>query len=87
MNPPDRIIVDAAILPGKPIIRGTRLSVEFVVGLLADGWSEADVLRNYPNLVREDIVACLRYAAEVLRAENATARALFDPPGSRLSPG
>lgn len=69
MNLPDRIIVDAAILPGKPIIRGTRLSVEFVVGLLVDGWSEADVLRNYPKLVHEDIVACLRYAAEVLRAE------------------
>jgi len=43
--------------------------VEFVVRLLADGWSEADVLRNYPNLVHGDIVACLRYAAEVLRAE------------------
>ena len=45
------------------------MSVEFVVRLLADGWSEADVLRNYPNLAHEDIVACLRYAAEVLRAE------------------
>lgn len=63
------VVVDLAILPGKPIVRGTRLSVEFVVGLLADGWSEADVLRNYPNLSHEDVVACLRYAADVLRAE------------------
>ncbi len=69
VNPPDRIVIDLAILPGKPLIRGTRLSVEFVVGLLADGWSDADVLRNYPKLVHEDLVACLRYAAEVLRAE------------------
>jgi uncharacterized protein (DUF433 family) len=69
VNPPDRVAFDLGILPGKPIIRGTRLSVEFVVGLLADGWSEADVLRNYPNLTPEDIVACLKYAAELLRAE------------------
>lgn len=69
MNPADRIVVNPVILPGKPLVRGTRLSVQFVVGLLADGWSEADVLRNYPNLSHEDIVACFRYAADVLRAE------------------
>ena len=69
MTPSDRITIDPAILVGKPIIRGTRLSVEFVVGLLGDGWSEAKVLRNYPNITHEDIAACLRYAADVLRAE------------------
>jgi len=69
VNLPGRIVIEPGILPGKAIIRGTRMSVEFVVGLLAEGWSEADVLRNYPNLAHEDIVACLRYAAEVLRAE------------------
>jgi uncharacterized protein (DUF433 family) len=55
----DRIIVDSSILAGKPVVRGTRLSVEFIIGLMADGWSEADILRNYPGLTREDIAACL----------------------------
>jgi uncharacterized protein (DUF433 family) len=69
MNTPDRIVIEPGILAGKPIVRGTRLSVEFVVGLLGDGWSEADVLRNYPNLTHDDVAACLRYAGEMLRAE------------------
>jgi len=51
----DRIVVDRA----KPVIRGTRLAVEFVIGLLAQGWSEAEVLRNYPGLTSEDVQACL----------------------------
>jgi uncharacterized protein (DUF433 family) len=69
MSLPDRIAIDPAILAGKRVVRGARLSVEFVVGLLGDGWSEADILRNYPNLTPEDIAACLRYAGDVLRAE------------------
>ncbi|MGB3944636.1 MAG: DUF433 domain-containing protein [Methanothrix sp.] len=55
----DRIVVDPEILAGKPVIRGTRLAVEFVIGLLAQGWSEAEVLRNYPGLTSEDVQACL----------------------------
>jgi len=58
----DHIVLDPAILAGKPIIRGTRLSVEFVIGLMTDGWSEQDILVNYPSLSREDIAACLSYA-------------------------
>jgi uncharacterized protein (DUF433 family) len=65
----DRIIVDSSILAGKPVVRGTRLSVEFIIGLLADGWSEADILRNYPGLTREDIAACLAYARDILKSE------------------
>jgi uncharacterized protein (DUF433 family) len=65
----DRIVLDPAVLAGKPVVRGTRLSVEFVIGLLADGWSEADVLANYPGLSREDIVACLNYARDLLQSE------------------
>jgi uncharacterized protein (DUF433 family) len=65
----DRITLDPAVLTGKPVIRGTRLSVDFIDGLLADGWQEADILRNYPGTMREDIAACLRYASESLRAE------------------
>ena len=64
-----RIILDPAILAGKPVIRGTRLSVEFVIGLLAEGWSETDILANYPGLQREDITACLAYARELLKSE------------------
>jgi uncharacterized protein (DUF433 family) len=65
----DHIVLDPAILAGKPVIRGTRLSVEFVIGLLADGWSEADILANYPGLSREDITACLNYARDLLHSE------------------
>jgi uncharacterized protein (DUF433 family) len=65
----NRIILDAAILAGKPVLRGTRLSVEFVIGLMADGWSEADILAEYPGLTRDDITACLAYARDILRSE------------------
>jgi hypothetical protein len=40
----DHIVLDPAILAGKPVVRGTRLSVEFVIGLMADGWNEADII-------------------------------------------
>jgi uncharacterized protein (DUF433 family) len=64
-----RIVLDPEVLVGRPVIRGTRLAVEFVIGLMADGWSEADILTNYPRITHEDIVACLAYAAEMLRSE------------------
>jgi uncharacterized protein (DUF433 family) len=64
-----RIAVDPAILLGEPIIRGTRLSVEFLIGLMAEGWAEADILANYPGLTHDDVVACLAYARDVLSAE------------------
>jgi uncharacterized protein (DUF433 family) len=64
-----RIVLDPAILAGKPVIRGTRLSVDFIIGLMADGWSEPDILRNYPGLTHEDIAACLAYARDVLKSE------------------
>ena len=65
----DRIIIDPATLAGKPVVKGTRLAVEFVVDLLAQGWSESDILRNYPGLTKDDIQACLHYASAVLHAE------------------
>lgn len=68
-DPSGRIILDPEILAGKPVVRGTRLSVEFVIGLMADGWSETDILRNYPALSHEDISACLAYARDALRSE------------------
>lgn len=65
----NRIVLDPAILAGKPVVGGTRLSVEFIIGLMADGWSETDILRNYPGLTHDDIAACLAYARDVLRSE------------------
>ena len=65
----DRIVIDEAILTGKPIIKGTRLAVEFIIDLLARGWSEAAILENYPGIVVEDIRACLAYASATLHAE------------------
>ncbi len=64
-----RISLSSDVLAGKPVIRGTRLSVEFVIGLLADGWAEADILTNYPDIGHDDIIACLAYARDMLSAE------------------
>lgn len=59
----ERIIVDPEILAGKPVIRGTRLAVEFILELLAAGRSEQELLADYPGLTRDDILACLAYAS------------------------
>jgi uncharacterized protein (DUF433 family) len=64
-----RIGLDPNVLAGKPIVRGTRLSVQFIIGLLADGWTEAQLLANYPDLTRDDVFACLAYARDVLSSE------------------
>lgn len=65
----ERIVTSPDILVGKPVVRGTRLAVEFVIDLLAQGWTEPDIFRNYPGLTHEDIQACLSYASNALRAE------------------
>ena len=64
----DRIVIDPGVLSGKPIVKGTRLAVEFIVELLAQGWTEAEILKNYPGITREDILACLAYARDALKA-------------------
>ena len=65
----ERITLDPKVLTGKPVVRGTRLSVEHIVNLLAEGWTEQEVLENYPGLVTDDVRACLAYAGELLRSE------------------
>jgi uncharacterized protein (DUF433 family) len=65
----DRIAVDPAILCGKPVVRGTRLAVEFIVDLMAQGWTVDQLIDNYPGLSRADVQACLAYAGELLRSE------------------
>lgn len=65
----NRILIDPDILCGKPVIRGTRLSVQFIVGLLAQEWSVDQIISNYPGLEPADVYACLEYANELLQAE------------------
>ena len=65
----ERISIDPKVLVGKPVIKGTRLAVEFVIDLLAQGWTDAEILRNYPGLKHKDILACLFYAKEILSSE------------------
>lgn len=65
-----RIVIDPKILLGKPVIKGTRLSVEFVVDLLAQGWTREHILEEYPGLKPADIQACLLYASSVLHSEH-----------------
>ena len=65
----DRITLDPAILVGKPVVRGTRLAVEHIVGLFAQGWTMETVLANYPGLTAEDVQACFAYASEMLQGE------------------
>jgi uncharacterized protein (DUF433 family) len=65
----DRITMNPDVLGGKPVIRGTRLSVEFIVGLLAQGWSVDDVLKEYNHLASQDVQACLAYAHQLLADE------------------
>ena len=60
----DYIISDKKVLLGKPIIKGTRISVEHVVGLLAQGWSEAQILENYPRLTKESMQAVFTHIQE-----------------------
>jgi uncharacterized protein (DUF433 family) len=64
-----RITVDSKVLAGKPVIKGTRISVEFILDLLANGWTIEEILKNYPQLERKDVIAALKYAAEILKEE------------------
>jgi uncharacterized protein (DUF433 family) len=65
----NRIEIDAAVLIGKPVIRGTRIPVELVLRKLSEGASEADLLDAYPRLTREDIQAAPAYAADLIAHE------------------
>jgi len=65
----ERISVDPKVLVGKPVIKGTRIAVEFVVDLLGRGWTVEEILREYDHLNAQDIQACLAYASEVLKSE------------------
>jgi uncharacterized protein (DUF433 family) len=69
LNWQERITVDPQILVGKPIVRGTRIAVEFIVDLLGKGWTNDQILAEFEQLTPDDIQACLAYASEVLKSE------------------
>lgn len=65
----ERIVSDPEILVGKPTIKGTRISVELILGWLANGWSFDQILESYPHITRDDILAALAFAAEMMQDE------------------
>jgi len=64
-----RIVLAPQLMAGKPVIRGTRITVELVFSLLAQGWTEQDILGAYPHLTHDDILACLAYAHDLVSSE------------------
>ena len=65
----ERIVTDPDLLMGKPVVKGTRLSVELILGWLAQGWTIERVLENYPQLQHADVLAALAFASDMLREE------------------
>ena len=62
----ERIIIDSNIMVGKPVIKGTRITVQLILRLLGQGMSYDDLLQNYPNLTKEDIQACFLFVTKKL---------------------
>ena len=69
MTATDRIAVHPDVLVGRPVIKGTRIAVEFVIDLMARGWTTEQILHEYDHLTTEDIQACLMYASELLKSQ------------------
>lgn len=69
MNWKDRIVSDPAVLVGRPVVKGTRLSVEFLLGLKASGWTDGQILESYPHLTAEDLQAVFAFAGALVKDE------------------
>ncbi|MEN8120516.1 MAG: DUF433 domain-containing protein [Bacteroidota bacterium] len=69
MNYKDRIVSDHKIMLGKPVIKGTRITIEIILRKMAEGATAKDTLKMYPTLQLEDVMACLLYAADVIAKE------------------
>lgn len=65
----DRIVINPQVMAGKPVIKGTRVPVELIVRMVAQGIPEAEIVRDYPNLVQADIQAALWYAVALLNQD------------------
>ena len=74
MEAVNRIEVNAAICSGKPVVRGTRIMVRNILGMVAGGYTVERILASYPDLVREDVIAALEYAARVVDEDQVIAR-------------
>lgn len=66
----NRIVFNPKILAGKPIIKGTRISVEFILELLSSGMSVSEITKEYPHLKKTDILAAIEYAAKTIKHED-----------------
>ena len=64
----DRIVINPRVMVGKPIVRGTRLTVEYILNLMAHGATEAEILAEYDGLTRADLQACLLFVAQSLQS-------------------
>jgi len=63
----ERIVLDQKIMAGKPVVRGTRLTVDFILNLMAHGTTEKEILDEYPGLTEEDIKACFLFATKAMK--------------------
>lgn len=61
-----KIIIDPKIMVGKPVIKGTRITVQQILGLLAQGATNEDIIKEYPHILKEDIYACLLFAQQAI---------------------
>lgn len=62
----DRIVADPAVMMGKPVIKGTRLTVEFILELIVQGWTIEEIQLDYPRITREDVLACVDFARQLV---------------------
>ena len=63
----DRIEINPAVMVGKPVIKGTRLTVTFILGLLSHGETTESIIQEHPNITSDDIYACIDYASEIMK--------------------
>ena len=71
----DRIVVDSKVCSGKPTIRGTRIMVTNILGMVAGGYTVAQIIDAYPELTNDDVTAALEYASQVIDEEKVIPRA------------
>jgi uncharacterized protein (DUF433 family) len=81
----ERIIQDPEILVGKPVVKGTRISVELVLTKLADNPDLDALFADYPRLTRDDVRACLEYAAALVRKKRKARAVAAESPARRVS--
>jgi uncharacterized protein (DUF433 family) len=81
----ERIVIDPAVLSGKPSVKDTRLSVELILGWLAKGWTVDSLLDSYPRLARDDVLSALTFSADAMRRDPRVASRLAAPSGTTMA--